>query len=517
MKTTLLRIAILTVLLASSGLALAADDNGNEGAKTPDKSQSDNDKMRAIPPEKAVVTQHQINADGKTLRYTASAGNLLIRDDDGKPVASVFYVAYVRNGEKNKRPLTFFYNGGPGSASLWLHMGSFGPKRVLTDNASATPPAPYTLIDNPNTLLDVSDLVFIDAIGTGYSQAVGKGKDQDFWGVDEDVSAFARFITRYVSLNHRWNSPKFLYGESYGTTRSAALVDKLQNDGMAFNGVTIMSSILNYGELMPGMDRESIGNLPSYAAIAAYHHKLDVAPVDLPAFLDQARAFADGEYAQALARGDTLSKLEKDSVAQRLHAFTGLSTSWLIQANLRIDPQRFQKELLRDRRLTLGRYDARFTGVDSDAAGEQPETDPSDTGMSGAFTAAFNQYLAVDLNYHNDLPYKTMSDAIEKWNWKHKINGSNWPVPMPYVVGDLSEAMRTNPHLQVFSANGYYDLATPFHMTEYDLAHLDLDPAAQQQLRYGYYPSGHMIYLNPAALVTLRKDLQTFYNAAAPQ
>ncbi|AFC86752.1 S10 family peptidase [Frateuria aurantia] len=505
------------VLPLALGLALAAVTGSGWAAENhdaPKKAEANS----PIPAERNVATRHVLHIDGGSLHYTAHAGTLLIHDDKGKAIGSMFYVAYTKDGikDKSKRPVTFLYNGGPGSASLWMHMGSFGPKRVLTTNAGATPPPPYQLVDNPDSLLDVTDLVFIDAMGTGFSTPVGSGTDKDFWGVDQDATAFDKFITRYVTVNQRWNSPKFLYGESYGTTRSAALVDKLQNDGMAFNGVILMSSILNYGELLPGMDRESIGNLPSYAAIAAYHHKIALPAGGLPELLNQARAFADTEYTEALAKGDTLPAAQKAAIAAKLSALTGLSTTWLLEANLRIDPSRFQKELLRDRRLTIGRYDARFTGIDSDAAGETTETDPSDTGMSGAFTAAFNQYLTTDLNYHSDRSYLTMSNAIESWDWKHRAAGNGWKVPMPYVVSDLGEAMRSNPHLHVLSANGWYDLATPFHATEYDLAHLGLEPSQMGQLQYTYYPSGHMIYLNPQALHQLKHDLVGFYHQAAP-
>ena len=468
--------------------------------------------------ETAVRTRHSLRLHGHTLDYTATAGTLIIRDDNNQPQASVFYVAYtVDGGKPGRRPLTFLYNGGPGSSSLWLHMGSFGPVRIQTDSPQATAPPPYRLVPNQDSLLDQTDLVFIDAVGTGFSRPLGKATGKDFWGVDQDVSAFARAIRRYVSLNQRWNSPKFLYGESYGTTRSAALVDALQDQGMAFNGVILMSSILNYGIRMPGYDESYIGYLPSYAAAAWYHDKLAHKPADLKAFLDQVRAYASGPYAAALAQGQNLPAAEVARVARQLAAYTGLPVDYIEDANLRVDPSRFRKELLRDQRRTLGRYDSRFEGIDADAAGEVPGYDASDTGITDAFVAAFHDYLASQLKYQTSLDYRpTNGQIIKDWDWKHKVAGERQPLPLPYVAGDLAHAMRTNPHLQVLSINGYYDFATPFFITEYDLAHMELDPSLRGNLHFLYYPSGHMIYLNTVALRQLRHDLTGFYEEAAP-
>jgi carboxypeptidase C (cathepsin A) len=469
--------------------------------------------------ESAIRTEHSIRIDGHTLRYTATAGTLIIRDDKNQPQASVFYVAYtVAGAHADHRPVTFLYNGGPGSSSVWLHMGSFGPMRIETASPEATAPPPYHLVPNGDSLLDKSDLVFIDAVGTGYSRPLGKATGKDFWGVDQDISAFTRAIERYVSLNQRWNSPKFLYGESYGTTRSAALVDALQDKGMAFNGVILMSSILNYGIRLPGYDELDIGYLPSYAAAAWYHHKIPNRPADLKSFLDRARVFASGPYAAALAQGQNLSAADTDAIATQLAAYTGLSVTYIKQANLRIDLGRFRKELLRDQRLTLGRFDSRFTGTDPDAAGEHPDYDASDSGISCAFVAAFHAYLDGQLKYHSDQDYRpTSGDIIKNWDWKHKAADLPRALPLPYVAGDLAHAMRSNPHLEVLSVNGYYDFATPFFITEYDLAHMQLDPSLRDNLQFLYYPSGHMVYLNTDALKQLKTDLSGFYDHAAPQ
>ena len=402
-------------------------------------------------------------------------------------------------------------------------MGSLGPVRIETASPQATAPAPYHLVANGDSLLDKSDLVFIDAVGAGYSRPLGKATGKDFWGVDQDISAFSRAIERYVTLNRRWNSPKFLYGESYGTTRSAALVDALQDKGMAFNGVILMSSILNYAIRMPGYDESYVGYLPSFAAAAWYHDKVPSKsgqnkPAELKAFVDRARAWARGPYASALALGQDLPAAQFDAIATQMAGFTGLPVQYIKQANLRVSPSRFRKELLRDQRLILGRYDARFTGTDLDAAGETPEYDPSDTGISGAFVSAFHDYLADQLDYPSQLDYRpTYGKIIQGWDWKHAVPGMRRALPLPYVAGDLAHAMRTNPNLKVLSLNGYYDFATPFFITEYDLAHMNLDPSLRGNLSFAYYPSGHMIYLNTEALQQLKHDLARFYDLAAPQ
>jgi carboxypeptidase C (cathepsin A) len=430
----------------------------------------------------------------------------------------VFYVAYtVEPGRHDaQRPVTFFYNGGPGSSSVWLHMGSLAPVRVQSASAAATAPPPYDLAPNPYSLIDKSDLVFIDAVGTGWSTPVGKGKGKDFWGVDQDLDAFAKAITRYVTINQRWNSPKFLFGESYGTTRSAGLVNKLQGQGMAFNGVVLLSSILNYGANSPGLDQTYIGALPTFAAIAWYHDKVADKPADLHAFLDEARAFATGEYASALAKGQNLSTSELDATAAKLSRYTGLSVAYLKEANLRVSQSRFRKQLLRDERRTLGRYDARYEGIDLDAAGENPEYDASDTAIAGAFTAAFNNYVEGTLKWSSDTPYRTTNfEIIKDWDWKHTQPGARFPQRVPYVAGDLARAMRENPKLQVLSANGYFDLATPFFATESDLSHMQLDPSLRGNLEFRYYPSGHMVYLNVDALKQFKGDLDAFYDRAS--
>ena len=467
--------------------------------------------------ERTAQTRHSAVVDGRTVPYTATAGTLTIRDAEGKPTASIFYTADTVDGVPGShRPVTFFYNGGPGSASLWLRMGSFGPMRIQTTNAQYIRPAPFNFGANPDTLLGTTDLVFIDAPGTGYSRPLGDSKAADFYGVDQDADAFAKAIIRYVTKFDRWGSPKFLFGESYGTTRSGALAYQLQDRGVALNGVILLSSIMNYGRRQPGLDRDYINYLPSYATTAWYHHKMANPPATVGDAAAEARAFAEGPYAAALEKGQTISKQEEDSVAQQMSALTGLSPQFIENADLRVDLSEFRKELLRDQRETIGRYDSRYTGIDPDAAGDAPEFDASDVAISGGFIGTLQGYLANDLNYRTDMPYRLSASDAEgfKWDFKHKAPGVRYTLNDPNTAIDLAAAMRTNPYLKVLSLNGYYDMATPFFGTEYDLDHMMLEPAQQRNLEFRYYPSGHMVYLNPDALHQMRLDVQNFIQEA---
>ncbi len=469
-----------------------------------------------IPAEKSSVTKHDLQLNGQTLHYTATAGTLLIRDgEDDHPYGSIFYVAYTLDGaDANTRPVTFLYNGGPGSATIWLHMGSVGPVRVVTDSPDATGGAPYQIVPNQYSLLDKTDLVFIDAPLTGFSRAVGKGTAKDFTGVDQDLKAFTKFIARWVTVNERWNSPKYLFGESYGTTRSAGLADSLQGAGIYVNGVILLSSILNYNVQAPGLDVTYIGYLPSYAAIAWYHNKLANKPADLKAYLKEVRAFAGGDYAEALFEGDQIAPDHFNAIAAKVAQYTGLPVDYVKDANLRVNPTRFRKELLRDEGDILGRYDARFEATDVDNAGEYPGFDPSDTGISGAFIAAFHEYLASQLKYETTDEYRPSANSIGEWDWHHRppgaMRGFAREETAPDVEDDLADAMRKDPKLKVFSANGMFDLATPFYLTEYDLDHMMLAPALRKNVEFGYYPSGHMVYLNVDALKDLKHDVAGF-------
>lgn len=473
-----------------------------------------------IPPETKSETKHDWTAGSRPVHYTATAGNLLIRDEKDKPILSMFYVAYTEDGAPAKsRPVTFLYNGGPGSATVWLHMGSVGPVRVVTDSPKATGPAPFSIVPNQYSLLDKTDLVFVDAPLTGFGRLVGTGTVKDFAGVDQDVTAFNKFITRYITLNNRWGSPKYLFGESYGTPRSAALVASLNNDGIEFNGVTLLSSILNYFVRSPGYDLDPKTYLPSYAAIAWYYNKV---PHTLPLkeFIQKAREFSRTEYSAALDQGDMLPAAQFDAVAAKVAGFTGLSLQYVKESKLRIAPTRFRKELMRGEDAILGRYDARFEGVDTDNAGENPGYDPSDTGISGAFVASFHDYIVNELKYTSNEPYNLTGPGLNgAWDWHHRPSGGGFGggggggqgAAEPDTVIDLSDAMRKNPHLKVFSANGMFDLATPFFGTEHDLAQMMLPANLTGNVQFGYYPAGHMVYLNVEALKEMHADLEKWY------
>ena len=465
-----------------------------------------------IPPETVSVTHHTIVLDGRKIAYTATAGNLLLHNDAGEATASVFYVGYTADSKTpSNRPVTFLFNGGPGAGSVFLMMGSFGPKRAHTSSPAITPPAPYVLADNPDSLLDKSDLVFVDAVGTGFSRIVGHATGKNFYGVDPDLTAFTQFIDRYLTVNKRWNSPKYLLGESYGTTRAAMLAYRLSQSNISLNGVILMSSVLNYAHYAPGTDFRAESYLPSYAAVAWYHNKIVPKPPSLPAFLDEVRSFARGPYAAALAQGDALPDSERDTIAAQVAHYTGLDVQYVKEARLRVGPSRFRKQLLRSESRSVGRYDARFEGIEYDDAGESPDYDASVTSVANAFTATLHQYLADDLHYTPTDRYRVFNgQAGRDWDMKHR----EWwgeQLPVPYAAGDLAEAMRQNPQLRVLSLNGYFDLATPFFATEYDLAHMGLGPSLRGNVQIAYYPTGHMIYLDDGALHTLKGDLDRFY------
>ncbi|QHN03686.1 peptidase S10 [Granulicella sp. WH15] len=500
------------ILLASSAFTQAQ----GRRAPAPDAPAENGDSL-PIPAETTSVTKHDWSAGGRAIHYTATAGNLLVDDEKGKPIGSLFYTAYTEDGVDAKaRPVTFFYNGGPGSATIWLHMGSFGPVRVVTESPKPTGPAPFETVQNQYSLIDRSDLVFIDAPLAGFSRAVGKGTIKDFAGVDEDVRAFEKFIIRYITVNQRWNSPKFLFGESYGTPRSAALVAALQNDGVEFNGVTLLSSILNYNVRNPGYDRDPLTYLPSYAAIAYYYNKVKHTGT-LPEFVQQAREFARGPYAEALQQGDRLPAAQFDAIAEKLSGFTGLSVQYLKESKLRVSPTHFRKELLRGDDRIVGRYDARFEGWDTDSAGENPDSDPSDTAIAGVFVGAFHEYIQKELKMTTTEPYFLSAPGMNgAWNFHHRPSGDRGGrlQTAPDTAMDLADAIRKNPHLRVFSANGWFDLATPFFGTEYDISHMLLPPSLIGNVQFGYYPSGHMAYLNVEALKELKGDLDKFYTEA---
>jgi carboxypeptidase C (cathepsin A) len=471
----------------------------------------------AVPKPEQSVTEHTIKLGGAPLKYKATAGTLLIRNDDDEPIAAIGYTAYTKDGaEASQRPLTFAYNGGPGSSSIWLHMGALGPRRIVTTDAAPTPPPPYQVVDNQETVLDVTDLVMIDPVGTGLSRAVGKAKNKDFWGVDQDIDSIARFVVQYVNDNGRWNSPKYLLGESYGTMRSAGLVDALQSKwNMAFNGVVLVSVFIDAKAdiTLAGNDLGFEMFVPSYAAIAWYHHLLKDAP-PLDAFLAQAREFAAGPYTAALAKGDALPDTERKSVIASMSRLTGLSPSYLDKANLRVSEGEFTAELLREHAETVGRLDARFTGVALDRLAQEASEDPQATAISGAFTAAFLGYLHEELKFGAGKTYKVEADLWRDWDWKHKPPGAHFPFPgAPNTGTDLAHAIATNPALRVLVLNGYYDLATPFFGTEYTMEHLGLEKKLRANIEMKYFEAGHMMYLHPPSLAAFKAAVAGFIKA----
>ncbi len=523
MKSSFALCVVASCLLSGQTVYLRAQAPEREG-----RSQEGRAAVPAIPPpkEESSVTEHSIRIGGQVVPYKATASTILLKDEKGEPTGLMYSVAYTRSDVKDlsTRPISFLYNGGPGSPTMWLHMGAFGPRRVETLNGQFTPPAPYKLVDNTESLLDRTDLVFVDAMGTGYSHAVGKAQDKDFYGIDEDVHAFGQFISTYVNRNDRWNSPKFLIGESYGTFRSAALGNYLQNQyGMHLNGVVLISSVLDLSTLTfaPGDDRPYIFYLPSYAAVAWYHKVLKNRPPDVVAFVEEARQYAKGDYAAALFRGANLSPTETQAVAKKLAYFTGLSEDYLVKAKLRVTLGQFNAELQRSRGLVTGRIDARFSGYARDLLAENAQGDPQGPAVAGAFTAMLNNYNHDELKFGLDRTYKNRSEG-GSWNWRRmpaagpggRTGGGFFP-GAPNVMADLAQAMTTNPRLLVEVENGYYDLATPFFATEFTMEHLGLPPELQRNIKLDYYPSGHMMYLEDESRAKLHNNIAAFIDRAS--
>ncbi len=474
------------------------------------------------------VTDGSVTVGGHTIHYKAVAGTLVLHgkgDDEGTPTVRMFYVAYLKKGaQADKRPLTFLYNGGPGSASLWLHMGAFGPHRVDTSDHTHTPAAPYTLVNNNDSLLDASDLVFIDAPGTGFSRllavaktakkrkALLKKRAKHFYSVDGDAHAFATFISRFLSKYQRWNSPKYLFGESYGTTRSAAVAKILETrDNVDLNGVILLSQILNFSNSIdnpqtnPGDDRPYELALPTYTATAWYHHKLpQQSKGDLQALLKQSEAYAMGPYARALDAGSTLSSTRKRAVAEKLHQLTGLSTAYLLKADLRVNGPEFEKNLMGDSDTTTGRLDARFSGPTMDPLSKEAQYDPQSAAISSAYVALFNNYVRKQLKFGQDDHYRLYA-PIKHWKFQHgdRQQATN-------VMPDLADAMKYNPELKVLLNGGYFDLATPFYAAIDEMHHLPMPNRLQKNISYDFYRSGHMVYAHLPSLKKLHDNVAGF-------
>lgn len=462
------------------------------------------------PVPQSYVTGHSGRFNGVTVRYTATAGQTHLHGEDGKPLASIFSIAYVREGvsDVTARPVVFLFNGGPGSASLWLHMGAFGPKRVvLPSDARDDGAAPYRIEDNPLALLDVADFVFIDPVGTGFSKPLGDHKGEEFWGITEDAKTVAQFIRVWVTKNGRWNSPKYVGGESYGTVRTSAVVHELEGgiNDMALNGVILISTLQSYWDsnTAPGNDAAYVAYVPTMAATALYHGKIDRQGLSFEDFIAAVQTWSLEEYLPALYLGDRLTPERAQGLARTLSAYTGLSESYIARANLRVDPSRFQKELLRDKGLTVGRLDSRYTGRDADTAGEHPDSDPSFYGIDAGYTAAINDYLRRTLKVSLDDDYEPLSARVNS-AWNAQIEGSDYIYGVAHY---LAQATRENADFRIFNAAGYYDFATPFFESENAFARAGLATGRMTSRRY---EAGHMMYLHQQSLIKLMADVRAF-------
>lgn len=471
-----------------------------------------------------VETAHAVTIDGALIRYRVTTGSIVLKEESeksgesegDKARAALFFVAYTREdaGDPARRPITFSFNGGPGSSSVWLHMGLLGPRRVVMGAEADLPQPPYELVENGAALLDCSDLVFIDPVSTGYSRVIAGERPGAFHGFKKDIESVGDFIRLYLSRYRRWSAPKFLIGESYGTTRAAGLAGYLQErHGVYLNGIMLVSAILNFqtARFTPGNDLPYILFLPTYTATAWYHRLLAAdLQADLQKALADVEAFALGDYTLALMRGAALPVDERTRIVTQLARYTGLTPEYIERTDLRIEIQRFVKELLRERRRTVGRLDTRFTGIDRDAAGEQNEFDPSMAAIMGPYTATFNDYVRSELGFASDLPYEILTRRVQPWSYaEHENQYVN-------VAETLRKAMSMNPHLKVHVASGYYDLATPYFATEYTLNHLGLDADLRANISSSYYPAGHMMYIHQPSLLQLKAALAEFIGAATP-
>ncbi|MHA2304173.1 MAG: S10 family peptidase [Candidatus Hodarchaeales archaeon] len=475
------------------------------------------EKPKSPPEEELVETKHSSTINGEDIAYTVNVGTIIIKEEEEKKEpqakASIFFIAYTRDNKKmEKRPLTFSFNGGPGSSSVWLHLGVLGPYRVIAEKDAQPVSPPYRLVNNEYSLLDVTDLVFIDPVSTGYSRAVPGEKNKKFHEFKQDIKTVAEFIRLYSSRYKRWTSPKFVIGESYGTTRAAGLAGHLQKElGMYLNGIMLISSILNFqtARFIPGNDLPYVLFLPTYTATAWYHNQLtENLQANLQHTLSEVSEFASNEYTLALMKGDTISEEERLQITKKLARYTGLSEKYIVGTNLRINIHKFVKELLRNSHRTVGRLDSRYTGIDRDDTGAEVDYDPSYAAIQGPYTATLNDYVHRELNFKSDLPYEILAPIYTDWKYEDYHN------QYLNVAETLREAMSMNRFLKVFIANGYFDLATPFFATEYTFNHLGLDSTLRDNISMTYYEAGHMMYLHDPSLAKMKEDLGTFIQSA---
>lgn len=494
---TLRALTALSLVLAAAAPALAEDKKDDKPAPA-----------EKVEPQ-VVTTRHSGVFGGQKVNYSATIGETIVKGEDGTQKAAIVTTAYVREPRDPSRPVTFLFNGGPGSGSVWLQMGAFGPKRVaIPSDARDDGAPPYPLVDNPDSLLDVTDLVFIDPPGTGFSYLIGKTEPKEFYGITADAKAVAGIIRRWLNDNGRWNSPKYLGGESYGTTRSAAVVNELEGatyNDVALNGVILISTVLDFaaGSDAPGNELTYITTLPSMAAAAHYHGKAEA--VSLEQFVEEARQFAIGPYAAALLKGQKLPAEERATIRRQLARFTGLSETYLEQADLRVTSDRFYKELLRDRGLTVGRLDARYTGKDYDNAGENVDNDPSFYGIDAGYTAAVNAWSRGALGFKTDREYQSIGRLGGEWDWK--LPGGRDANAYLNVTPYLGRALRENAGMRIFVGQGYYDFATPFFAAEYALTRTGVP---QDRIVWSYYQSGHMMYVRDEDRLKLSRDVRDF-------
>ncbi|MGN6367060.1 MAG: S10 family peptidase [Phycisphaerae bacterium] len=540
MKFSHINIRALLLCLCMGAVALGAEHPGPDGGPKQNEAPPPKEDMKAMFGAKPSVTTGTLKpAGGNEMSYTATAGYLPLTDEKGKLRANVFFVSYFAGKSPNapapdtqpatrpgnekskpffgdaKRPITFLFNGGPGAASVWLHIGAVGPQRIDIPDDGTAPAAPYKVVENPYSWLPATDLVFVDPVNTGYSRAATPEQAKEFLGVKEDIAGMGEFIRLFLTRYERWGSPVFLAGESYGTTRAAALSNYLQERlGVNVSGVVLISTVLNFSVLNPG-ENNDLGfalYLPSYSAVAWYHKKLDMTKHgDLDALLKESQHFAETDYSAALMKGATISEEEKKSVAQKLADLTGLPVPYILEARLRIYPSRFEKELLRsptgEGDMVLGRFDGRIAGHPTDPQSDSQEYDPSLSGFFTAYTSAFNEYVRKTLKYDNDMTYEVLSNRVYPWNWKSGNGDENGYL---YVGDNLRDAMTHNPHLRLMVCSGHFDLATPYFATDYQIDHLGLSQALRKNIVQKYYPGGHMIYHVKQGLEQLSADAKAF-------
>lgn len=505
MKTSLSRAAtgasLVLVIFALFAPSLTLAQEGEDGGADPEPSRWQ--------------TSHSIVMRGETIAYDAVIGSIILRDTEEKATGELFYTAYFRTngGSASTRPLIFAYNGGPGSASFWLHMGIMGPRRVVTPNVGQQAPPPYPLVDNEYTLLDMADIVMIDPIGTGFSRPAGEAEGSDFWGLDEDAASLTQFIRRFLSENQRWNSPRYLLGESYGTTRSAVLARHLQGANIDLNGIVLVSAVLDFNTIQfpPGSQVGYIVNFPSYAVAAAYHDALPGGrPNDLEAFMAEVEEWALTDYAQVLLAGSAVEAGQRARALQQMHEYTGLDLDFLDKSDLRVSAPEFQKELLRDDRLVVGRLDARFTGPTGDQLDTTPGHDPQSSAISSAYTSVFNTYIRDELGYDGDREY-VPSGRARGWNWERSRGGGGFfGGGTPNVAPDLAAAIERNPRLEVLLISGVYDLATPYFAAVWTMDQLGLPPDLRDNIQRADFAAGHMMYVEGTLLDQWRETLVAF-------